>query len=274
MATALLSHAAIALPLGDGKVSSTPKVGYVYSCQTQFNGGGAVDNVPWITGNTWQPENKLAISGNVSWPNNSTNIKTANNQRVISANNLPNHATGVYPVAVTDPAYQYDSNPNSIRTQTVALTLTSNPKIASKASCLPMGAIGFAVSGAVIFNALDAGGRDAVAHEVQDKCGGHPEKSGAYHYHGNSKCFKDTASTQAKHSDLIGYALDGFGIYGLKTEGGKAVSNKNLDACHGHSHSLNWNGKAAVLYHYHLTPEYPYSLGCFKGTPVKLTRSR
>lgn len=270
LATAVLSHAATALPLGDGKISTTPKIGYVYSCQTQFNGGGAVNSVPWIIGKTWQPENKINVSGHVMWPNSRLKITAAKGQRVISGNNLPKHATGTYPVASTDPVYEYDRNPNTISAQNVSLTLPSNPKIAAKSSCLPMGPIGFAVSGAAIFNALDAGGRDAVAHEAQDQCGGHPESRGAYHYHGNSKCFKDAAKKN-KHSDLIGYGLDGFGIYGLKSEGGKVVTNKNLDACHGHSHTINWNGKATVLYHYHLTQEYPYTLGCFKGTPVKVT---
>ncbi len=33
-----------------------------------------------------------------------------------------------------------------------------------------------------IFDALDAGDRDAVAHEVQDSCGGHTQRGGVYHY--------------------------------------------------------------------------------------------
>ena len=43
-----------------------------------------------------------------------------------------------------------------------------------------MGPIGFLLTGGVFFNALDAQGKDAVAHEVQDRCQGHPERSGAY----------------------------------------------------------------------------------------------
>src|SRR5690242_14266965 len=42
-----------ALPLGDGKVSTSPRVGYVYSCQTTFGGGGANGATPWITGSSW-----------------------------------------------------------------------------------------------------------------------------------------------------------------------------------------------------------------------------
>ena len=43
------------------------------------------------------------------------------------------------------------------------------------------------LTGNVFFNALDAVGRDAVAHEIQDACEGHPERSSLYHYHNLSK---------------------------------------------------------------------------------------
>ncbi|MDA0223186.1 MAG: YHYH protein [Proteobacteria bacterium] len=47
------------------------------------------------------------------------------------------------------------------------------------------------------------------------------------------------------------------------------LSNGDLDECHGHAENVNRDGKAAKIYHYHLTDEYPFTLGCYKGTPVK-----
>ncbi|MBI5842829.1 MAG: hypothetical protein HZB19_22280 [Chloroflexi bacterium] len=35
------------IPAGDGKVSTQPQVGYIYSCQTSFNGGGAFASGDW-----------------------------------------------------------------------------------------------------------------------------------------------------------------------------------------------------------------------------------
>ena len=29
-----------------------------------------------------------------------------------------------------------------------------------------------------------------------------------------------------------------------------------------------WHGNKVSMYHYVLTEEYPYTVGCFKGTPV------
>ena len=46
------------------------------------------------------------------------------------------------------------------------------------------------------------------------------------------------------------------------------MRNSALDACHGHTHTVKIDGKRVRLYHYHATMEYPYTLGCFRGTPA------
>jgi hypothetical protein len=252
------------LVLGDGHVSTSPRVGYVFSCQTSFGGGGASASGPWIIGSTWDPALKPSIQGSVSWPNARITITREGDERVVRANNLPDHTTGTFPVQASDPAYQYDRNPNTIREQDVLLTLPATPSAAGAPSCVPMGMIGFARSGAAIYNALDAGGRDAVAHEIQDHCSGHPQQAGQYHYHSLSACFADAAV--GAHSALVGYARDGYGIYGPKGEGGKTLKNEDLDACHGHEHVIDWDGVPTRLYHYHTTAEYPYTVGCYHGT--------
>jgi len=132
-----------------------------------------------------------------------------------------------------------------------------------------MGTVGFLLTGGVFFNALDAQGKDAVAHEVQDHCQGHPERSGAYHYHHLTTCLEPAAS-RTTHSPLVGYALDGFGIFGRHGEGGRLLANGDLDECHGHTHEIEWDGRRVSMYHYHATWEYPYILGCFRGTPQRL----
>jgi hypothetical protein len=65
----------------------------------------------------------------------------------------------------------------------------------------------------------------------------------------------------------MGYAFDGFGIYGYYGTDGKEVTNASLDECHGHSHAIEWDGQQVEMYHYHATREFPYTVGCFKGTP-------
>lgn len=254
------------IAIGDGKISSAPKAGYVYSCQTRFNPNapGAQASGDWIQGQYWYPALKPSVDGNVIWSNGGTKVSVSGDTRIISSQNFPTHGTGVYPVQVSDDAYQFDRNPNRILGQNINLRLTANPVKSNVASCVPMGMVGVSLSGAVFYNALDARGDDAVAHEIQDKCAGHPERSGQYHYHGPSDCLVEQKSASA-HSGLVGYALDGFGIFGFHNAQGKTLGNADLDECHGHTETVTWDGVETNIYHYHLTAQYPYTIGCFKG---------
>lgn len=277
LATGAGAHAHEAkLPIGDGKVSSSPKRNNVMSCQMRFNpdAGGAHRAGEWIKGGYWYPDLKPVVDGDVRWSGGGVQVSLEGQTRRITSRGLPDHATGTYPIRRSDDAYQYDRNPNSIRGQRVSLALPASPEIAARPSCTPMGMIGVALSGAAIYNALDGPGRDAVAHEIQDRCNGHPQRSGQYHYHGPSDCMIEAGAGPNGHSGLVGYALDGFGIYGLKGEGGAVVHNADLDACHGHVGAVFWDGGIRQIYHYHLTDEYPYTIGCFKGTPVRVTGSQ
>jgi len=38
------------------------------------------------------------------------------------------------------------------------------------------------------------------------------------------------------------------------------MTNADLDECHGHAHGT-------LGYHSHATIEYPYTVGCYRGTP-------
>lgn len=253
------------LEIGDGKVSSAgPQAGYVYSCISQFNGNGAQGTGSWINGDgTWDATKKAIVDGSVTWPH-SFAVTVQGDQRVFTGNNLPDHPTGNYPIASTDDAYIVDRNPNSIQEQSVNFSLPANPTAAAQPTCVG-GEVGIMLSGVVIFSAFDALGRDAVAHEVQDACDGHPQNSGFYHYHSMSDCVED-ASTSG-HSSLVGYAFDGFGIYSYYGEDGGEVTNEDLDACHGHTHTIEWDGQMVEMYHYHMTHEFPYTVGCFHGAP-------
>jgi hypothetical protein len=265
-----------AIPLGDGYVSSTPKVGYVDSCQTQFMagaGGSQVDG-PWIdpAAHTWNDKTKLTVNGSIHWPSGYYRVTASGSERKLSFNDLPiDHNTGVFPIAATDPAYRYDMNPNHIAAQTFNWTLPLHPKAASPSSCAPMGPIGVLRDGVVLYNALDAQGRDAGAHEVLDLCAGHPDPSFTYHHHDVPPCILRT--TPNGRSTLVGYALDGYGIYVQKDKHGNLPSNRQLDPCHGTTSKVMWNGKLTRVYHYVATLEYPYTVGCFHGTPTSSGRT-
>lgn len=255
------------LPLGDGHVSSQPQTGSIWACQTSFNGRGADHLGDWVNGDgTFDLTKKPTVDGAVNWPSSFT-ISLQDDARVISGNDLPDHATGNFPISSSDDAYAYDRNPNSIQGQSLRLSLPATPSLAAQAHCLNGGPIGVLLSGAYLFDALDAAGHDAVAHEVQDDCQGHPERTGQYHYHDLTSCLPDTLDANG-NSPLVGYALDGFGIFG-PVENGQTLASADLDECHGRTSEIEWDGQRVVMYHYIATADYPYTLGCFRGTPVR-----
>jgi len=254
------------LPIGDNKYSTTgPKKGYIYLCRVMNGGGGAQESGSWITGTTWNYSEKPHVQGAVSWPNASFSDKVSGNNRVLTGNGLPvGMTTGIFPISSSDPASQYDRNPNSIKAQTLNLTLPVNPTVSTTPNCMG-GEVGVMTDGVPLFNGFDAEDRDAAAHEVQDSCDGHPEVTSEYHYHSLSSCFKDI-----KESTVLGFALDGFPITGPVQADGSYLTTDALDECHGTTSSINLDGKEVHMYHYVMTKDFPYSVSCFKGKPVNL----
>ena len=252
------------LPLGDAKYTTSPQKGSVDSCITSFNGGGAFRNGPWIHSDTktWDATAKIAVNGSIDQHGEITGTHSANGE-TLAGNGLPTVPTGIFPVASTDEAYDYDRNPNSVKGYALEVQLPE-PAIAASPSCVG-GTIGVSVLGVPIYNAFDAGGRDAVAHEVQDSCSGHPEMSGQYHYHSLSACWKDVAGFDP---GLFGYALDGFGIYVERDANGNLPASADLDECHGRTSEITWHGQKVSMYHYVATADFPYLVSCFKGTPI------
>jgi hypothetical protein len=51
---------------------------------------------------------------------------------------------------------------------------------------------------------------------------------------------------------------------------GRELTNADLDACHGRVSEVDWDGTRVSMYRYVLTREYPYTIGCFRGTPVSV----
>ena len=272
-ATALTSGGMLdctALPLGDRKTSSTPKAGYIEDCSTP-SGSPVVSSAPWLNAgtNTWNALSKLVVEGSVKWPGTFTDTISATTSTIVS-NGLPiaSIPTGTFPISSSDPAYQYDRNPNSIAAQSDDFVLTANPSPAASPSCLGGGAIGITVTGVAIFDAFDGAGYDAVAREIQDGCHGHPDQSDTYHYHGWLQACVPDAGSATQNSSLLGYAFDGYGIYGAWYNG-KILTTADLDACHGTTSPVMWNGKLVSMYHYVSTYDFPYTLGCYMGTPVR-----
>ena len=248
------------LPVGDGHVSTEAKRGYVVACRADFRTGGARHVGDWFHGTTWNPLEKPHVRGKVLWPDAQFSINADAERLDLHSNGLPVETpTGEFPIASNDPAYVFDTNPNPIRTQNIEFSIPLQPARASTPGCLSMGIIGYTLTGVAFFNALDDAGLDAAAHEVQDLCNGHPQGKGLYHYHNSSPCLPGGNS-----DELVGWALDGYPILGMRDGNGRRLTNDDLDACHGRNESFLIDARR-YEYAYHLTMEYPYTIGCFVG---------
>lgn len=49
---------------------------------------------------------------------------------------------------------------------------------------------------------------------------------------------------------------------------GELLTDSDLDACHGRTSVVPWHGKIVDIYHYDMTLDFSYVVGCFAGTPV------
>jgi len=212
-------------------------------------------------------------------------VDTSPTQRRMYGNGIPTHKIGEFPIPEDDPAYQYYKNDDvsgcygpgkvPVIPYNQDITVPRFPKYSEEPTCIEKITLGITTATGVPWHIeyakLSASPypNDPTTLLPFDECWGHPV-NGAYHIHGKSwACFPDQGPSN-RHSPLAGYALDGFGIYGPKSEHGKLVTNKDLDECHGHIHEIMWEGKKVKMFHYHLNREFPYSIGCFRGTPVKL----
>lgn len=135
--------------------------------------------------------------------------------------------------------------------------------------------IGAHLNGVQIKGPAEANGFNVDTSLIPLNCGGHvtpPVGPGpVYHYHKAADC--QNISSPGSHAPLIGYANDGFGIYGFGAFNGEPI----LDECHGNfgpvpsPHCVHGTeASCEVAYKYHASPVFnlpgephkPYYMGC------------
>jgi len=260
------------LPLRDqAYLTSGPKKGFMFVCDprafSQVGGPGARAQGSWLhaAAKTYDVTKKLFVQGNVYRDDARFTITTTDDARTISGNGLPfGVPSGLFPVQPSDPAAAYDPNPNEITPQTIAFSIPRNPTVDDSPSCTYK-RIGITLDGVQLHGPLDSEGRDEMAYQLQDVCSGAAEPGGAYHRHALSECTPHIHERNA----LVGYALDGFGIFSPYDKDGNELTTADLDECHGTTSQIEWEGRAVTMYHYVLTRDFPYSVSCFRGKPTR-----
>ena len=218
----------------------------------------------------WLRKGEKDLGGNVVQedrliPDNVT-VRFDATTMIIHTHGVPNHPTGKFP------EQGYGCNPSFIQEQNSTYCIPLEPKMDvshivttdnNSNHALPMGPIGVAVNGVVFFNPFDMGNRDAT--DLMDYCCGHPNQMNLYHYHKYPICVNSPWSDEGRaHSPLLGWAFDGYPIYGpyesnglmAKDVGGASALN-----------TFNMHFDKERGWHYHVTPgRFPYLIGGFWGT--------
>jgi len=271
----------------DGTPITMPAKNHLYMCPRPglapvLTGSTA----SWVSGTTVDLSQVPFVEGSVTWTSQFAMTMTSAG-RNLAGNGLPNHPTGQFPVQKGTPAYQYYSALPAMGYDNAAeipiaaydldITVPENPTPNAHPSCISSIFIGVVTQTGAAWHAEIAPDSSLELHDPitalpLDDCYGHPYNK-QYHYHAYSwKCFPNQGDP-GEHSPLFGYAIDGFGVYGPRGENGVLVTNDDLDECHGHTHLIEWDGKQVSMYHYHVNNQYPYAIGCYRGTPIKLPQN-
>ena len=139
------------------------------------------------------------------------------------------------------------------------------PAIAATPTLVNDGPIGVAINGVPIFNPCKQGGcqnGDTKVLGELDVCNGHAGRADDYHYHAAPTCLMADQPAQYWDSHPLGWALDGFAIFGYKDASGSTAIRDAI--CGGNTLS---NSNAPAGYSYHLTDTAPYVMSCLRGTP-------
>ena len=231
----------------------------------------------------WVQDGNVVISRIDMVPGSATmesvfDVTETGTTRHLMGNGIPNHPIGVFPIPQSSSSYPYYAAPPAegyanaaeipVKPYDLNVTLPLNPEMSATPNCIAGLMTGVSLTGAAWHVEIAADSKanvyDPNAALPTDRCFGHPYAE-QYHYHGYSwKCMDQ--GKPGEQSPLLGYALDGFGIYGPRGADGKPITNAQLDECHGMVSEVVFNGKLQSIYHYVLNNEYPYSIGCFRGT--------
>ena len=241
----------------------------VFLAAEAANNGVSISTASSIKAAKWNPTVKLTYS--------KTSV-------VMQPDGIPNHPRDTYYAVPKAGVVVPDSTTANIikdptRAQIYKFTIPTSPQYSQTVTSAPLGSIGVMISGAILYNPFEGDGKtvamannftitnsSGITASFVDKCAGHPTPDiGAYHYHGLPSCVTSKVDKAAAPSHIIGFALDGFPIYGDRDMKGKQVTANSLDICNGIKSATPEFPKG--IYHYVLLPtaDARSSFACFHG---------
>ena len=179
--------------------------------------------------------------GSGPWFQCEVSVTVKNNEMIVDSNGIPNHDF-LSTMGCCAPEMDYTSTfpLNPVNDTTGGHDTTNCPASAGRWECVPdRGTVAMSVNGAPIYGPEEGPGGDAVALHFEyfneDRqpivlgwCTGHSAGPNGYHYHYDANCvywepeagetMEDYDLSKIKsdeHSPIIGWAFDGYPIYGM-----------------------------------------------------------
>lgn len=141
-------------------------------------------------------------------------------------------------------------NPNSIAAQSYIIDFPVTPDTTAQA--MRGAVVGLSLNGVPIFGNFAAPGDDIYTEaKTFDRCGAHPQNSGAYHYHA------EPYALSYDDSRFIGVMRDGYPIYGRRDSDGSSPA---LDLAGGHT-GVTTDSPTTPVYHHHVSEQTSTSAG-------------
>jgi YHYH protein len=147
-----------------------------------------------------------------------------------------------------------------------ASPVTLSPQKAAQPTSIDA-ALAIAVNGVPIYDYSSQGSLDLAAYDPKfdtvltgelDQCNGHSGRGDDYHYHAAPTCMMQAMRNKGPGA-ILGWAFDGYPIYGNTNPDGSAISTGELDVC-------NAKADAVFGYRYHTSARPPYIIQCLTGT--------
>lgn len=140
-----------------------------------------------------------------------------------------------------------------------------NPQVAAELTTIDA-ALGVAINGVPIYDYSSQGELDVYNYSPNsdtvllgqlDNCGGHAGRGDDYHYHASPNCMIN-AIENISDDTILGWAYDGYPIYGDNNPDGSLIADGSLDVCNGQA-------DGDFGYRYHTSTKPPYIVQCLVG---------
>lgn len=160
-----------------------------------------------------------------------------------TTDNQPDYLSNYF--ATTDACHEAYTgaiqNPNTLAAQAYAIPFPQMP--AGSPAQMRGAIVGLAVNGVAIFSNFAAPGDDIYQEaKTFDRCGGHPQNTGVYHYHSEPFAISDD------DANLVGMLRDGVPLYGRRDADGTTPSDLDNDG----GHTGTTPDSTTPVYHYHV----------------------